>query len=134
MKEFVTDTHALLWHILQSKRLSQKAALVFNQADENEARIYIPNIVLVEIVYLMEKTRIPNESLGNLIKLLDINPNNYRITQIGVSTIRAMQSLQRQSIPDMPDRIIAATALELGLPLITKDSKIIKANVVEIIW
>ena len=134
MKEFVTDTHALLWHILQSERLSKKAAVVFNQADDNEVRIYIPNIVLVEIVYLMEKNKIPNEYLENLIKLLDINPNNYQITQTGVSTIRAMQSLQRQSIPDMPDRIITATAVELGLPLITKDSKIIKANVVEIIW
>ncbi len=46
MKEFVTDTHALLWHILQSERLSKKAAVVFNQADDNEVRIYIPNIVL----------------------------------------------------------------------------------------
>ncbi len=92
------------------------------------------NIVLVEIVYLMEKHKIPNESIENLIKLLDINPNNYQITQTSVSTIRAMQSLQRQSIPDMPDRIITATAVELGLLLITKDSKIITANVVEIIW
>jgi PIN domain nuclease of toxin-antitoxin system len=123
MNEFVTDTHALLWHILQSERLSK-----------NDVRIYIPNIVLVEIVYLMEKAKISNKSLEKLINLLDRNPNNYQMTQITVSTIRTMQSLQRQLIPDMPDRIITATAVELGLPLITKDSKIIKANVIEIIW
>ncbi len=35
---------------------------------------------------------------------------------------------------DMPDRIITATALELGLPLITKDQKITDAQVVEVIW
>ncbi len=134
MNEFVTDTHALLWHILQSERLSKKAALIFNQADNNDVRIYIPNIVLVEIVYLMEKAKISNKSLEKLINLLDRNPNNYQMTQITVSTIRTMQSLQRQLIPDMPDRIITATAVELGLPLITKDSKIIKANVIEIIW
>ncbi len=134
MNEFVTDTHALLWHILQSERLSKKAALIFNQADNNDVRIYIPNIVLVEIVYLMEKAKISNKSLEKLINLLDRNPNNYQMTQITVSTIRTMQSLQRQLIPDMPDRIIIATAVELGLPLITKDSKIIKANVIEIIW
>lgn len=64
---------------IQSERLSQKAASIFNQADDNEARIYIPNIVLVEIVYLMEKTRIPKKSLEKLINLLYINPNtsNY---------------------------------------------------------
>ncbi len=50
MKEFVTDTHALLWHLFKNERLSPKAANIFNQADNNEVRIDIPNIVLVEIV------------------------------------------------------------------------------------
>lgn len=134
MKEFVTDTHALLWHIFQSERLSPKAAKIFNQADNNEVRIFIPNIVLVELVYLVEKARIPEKSIDNLIKLLEKNPINYQLVQIELSTIRAMQSISRQLIPDMPDRIIAATALELGLPLITKDQKITEANVVEVIW
>ena len=134
MKEYVTDTHALLWHIFQSERLSPKTAQIFNQADNNEVRIYIPNIVLVELVYLIEKVRIPAKSLDNLINLLKKNPINYRVVQIELSTIRAMQSMSRQLIPDMPDRIIAATALELGLPLITKDQKITEANVVEVIW
>jgi len=134
MKEFVTDTHALLWHIFQSERLSPKAAKIFNQADNNEVRIFIPNIALVELVYLVEKARIPEKSIDNLIKLLEKNPINYQLVQIELSTIRAMQSISRQLIPDMPDRIIAATALELGLPLITKDQKITEANVVEVIW
>ncbi len=51
-----------------------------------------------------------------------------------MSTIRVMQTLSRQLIPEMPDRIITATVLELGLPLITKDSKITAAKVVQIIW
>ncbi|EDN66224.1 PilT-like protein [Beggiatoa sp. PS] len=134
MKEFVTDTHALLWHIFQSERLSPKAAKIFNQADNNEVRIFIPNIALVELVYLVEKARIPEKSIDNLIKLLEKNPINYQLVQIELSTIRAMQSISRQLIPDMPDRIIAATALELGLPLITKDQKITEVNVVEVIW
>ena len=48
--------------------------------------------------------------------------------------IRAMQSMSRQLIPDMPDRIIAATALELSLLLITKDRKITEANLIEVLW
>ena len=134
MKEFVTDTHALLWHIFQSERLSPKAAKIFNQADNNEVRIFIPNIALVELVYLVEKARIPEKSIDNLIKLLEKNPINYQLVQIELSTIRAMQSISRQLIPDMPDRIIAATALELGLPLITKDRKITEANLIEVLW
>ncbi|HAI68464.1 MAG TPA: VapC toxin family PIN domain ribonuclease [Gammaproteobacteria bacterium] len=134
MKEFVTDTHALLWHLFKNERLSPKAANIFNQADNNEVRIDIPNIVLVEIVYLIEKFRIPSESINNLIKLLETKPINYQLVQIELSTIRAMESISRQLIPDMPDRIITATALELGLPLITKDQKITDAQVVEVIW
>ncbi len=35
--------------------------------------------------------------------------------------------------PDMPDRIIGATALHLGLPLITRDGKI-RASDLRTIW
>ncbi len=96
MKEFVTDTHALLWHLFKNERLSPKAANIFNQADNNEVRIDIPNIVLVEIVYLIEKFRIPSESINNLIKLLETKPINYQLVQIELSTIRAMESISRQ--------------------------------------
>ena len=43
------------------------------------------------------------------------------------------QALRRQDVPDMPDRIIAATALHLGVPLISRDGKI-KASAVPTIW
>jgi predicted nucleic acid-binding protein len=34
----------------------------------------------------------------------------------------------------MPDRIIAATALQLGLPLITRDEAIRRSGVVPVVW
>ncbi len=37
-------------------------------------------------------------------------------------------------IPDMPDRIIAATARYLNIPLVTKDAMIQNAGVVSTIW
>jgi len=39
----------------------------------------------------------------------------------------------RAEVPDMPDRIIAATALHLGLPLISRDRKIQLAGL-QTIW
>ena len=36
--------------------------------------------------------------------------------------------------PDMPDRIITATALAYHLPLVTRDSKIREAGIVRTIW
>jgi PIN domain nuclease of toxin-antitoxin system len=44
-----------------------------------------------------------------------------------------LRTVPRDIVPDMPDRIIAATALEMGLPLVTRDHKII-ASGIPTIW
>lgn len=44
-----------------------------------------------------------------------------------------MQAISRATINDMPDRIIAATALRLNLPLVTRDRKI-QAAQIQCIW
>ncbi len=134
MRAYVTDTHALIWHLLQSDRLSQNAAFIFKNTDEGNGQIYIPSIVLVEIVYLTEKARIPMDTINQVIGLLDAPAINYHIAQLALPTIHALCSIPRQTIPDMPDRIIAATAMELNLPLITKDAKIKDAGMVDVVW
>jgi PIN domain nuclease of toxin-antitoxin system len=45
-----------------------------------------------------------------------------------------LSAIPRADIPDMPDRIITATAYQLGFPLITKDEKIRNSRVVPVIW
>ena len=47
--------------------------------------------------------------------------------------VDALATIPRDSVPDMPDRIIAATAIHLGLPLISKDSRMPLSGV-SIIW
>lgn len=134
MQKYVTDTHALLWYLFRSKRLSSKATAIFNAIDAGQGQIHIPAIVLVEIVYLMEKAKIPQKAIKTVIDLLDTSPSNYSLCQITPQTIRALQSISRKKILDMPDRIIVATALELDLPLITIDASIRSANIVKVIW
>jgi predicted nucleic acid-binding protein len=45
-----------------------------------------------------------------------------------------LSKISRSVVADMPDRIIAATALHLGLPLITSDSGIRKLKNIKTIW
>lgn len=45
-----------------------------------------------------------------------------------------IKQIDRGKVPDMPDRIIAATALSLDIPLVTCDSKIQNLTSVSIIW
>ncbi|MFQ5650820.1 MAG: PIN domain-containing protein [bacterium] len=110
----VTDTHSLLWYLLRSKRLSPKAAAIFSEIDEGKGQIHIPTIVLVEIVYLMEKAKIPKHAIKTVINMLDTSPSNYSLSPITLQTIRALQSISRKKILDMPDRIISATAANIA--------------------
>ncbi len=46
---------------------------------------------------------------------------------------QALRKVERTQIPELPDRIIAATALHLGLPLISRDYKI-QLSEIATIW
>jgi len=41
---------------------------------------------------------------------------------------------KREAVPDMPDRIVAATALSLGLPLLSRDPAMGTVEGLEVIW
>ena len=47
---------------------------------------------------------------------------------------KTLAKIPRETVPEMCDRIIAATALYLGLPLVTKDHKIRNLDVIQTIW
>ena len=49
------------------------------------------------------------------------------------AVVDALARIPRTAVLDMPDRIIAATALHLGLPLISKDHKI-QVSGIQTIW
>ena len=50
-----------------------------------------------------------------------------------VEIAAAMRRIPREAVPDFPDRIIAATALERGVPVLTRDGKI-RLSDVDTIW
>lgn len=134
MSQYVTDTHALIWHLQKSPRLSAKARLACRAADRGKTVVHVPGVVLVEIVYLGEKGRIDTVAVRDALDVFQMPGANYAIAALDSGTIRALQSISRASVPDMPDRIIVATALQLGLPLITRDSAIVGTGLVTVIW
>ena len=113
--QYVTDTHALLWHLQRSERLSAKARAIFRRADRGRAQIVIPSIVLVEMVYLAERVRIAPALVDRVFALLFPRPQNYLLAPLDLEIVQAMRGISRTQVPDMPDRIIVATAKRLGL-------------------
>ena len=134
MSRFVTDTHALVWHMTLDARLSPLARDVFRDADKGINQILVPSIILVEMVYLVEKGRLKPDWLGNLFSLLSQQGKSYRVAPLDEATVVALMSISRAAVPDMPDRIIAATARQLDLPLISRDAWIRACETVTTIW
>jgi PIN domain nuclease of toxin-antitoxin system len=133
MSDAVTDTHALIWYLEDSPRLSQAANQVFDQLDRGEIFIYIPTICLVEIVYLQERGRIAPNLKAQLETELLTGNSNLILVDLTDQVVNSLESIPRNSLPDMPDRIIAATALHLRLPVISRDSKMPLTGL-NIIW
>ena len=127
----VADTHALVWALMGDPRLSPAAlaALTVSATDQ----IAISAISLVEIAYLEEKGRLPAGLLARVITAVATPTGVMTEVPVNVSVVKALIRVPRDAIPDMPDRIIAATALDLGVPLISRDAKI-RASSITTIW
>ncbi len=95
--------------------------------------IIIPSISLVELTYLIEKGRLPAASRARIIVALTTLNGPYELASLDYHVAQAVELISRKQVPDMPDRIIAATALALGLPLISRDRKI-QLSQVTTIW
>jgi PIN domain nuclease of toxin-antitoxin system len=61
----VADTHTALWHLFDDKRLSAAAEAFINQAATARRKIAISTISLAEVVYLIEKNRLPSSAYMN---------------------------------------------------------------------
>jgi len=129
----VADTHALIWYLFDDRRLSRRAKLLIDDASEKGEQIGFSAISIIEIIYLIEKGKINPETLTRLLE--ETVAEDAALIEIPVTGQIAdrMTLVSRESLPDMPDRIIAATALTLNIPVISRDGRI-KVSTLETIW
>ena len=130
----VADTHTIIWYLRSPEKLSSNAVSSLDNALNNGESIFISAISLVEINYLVEKNRIPTSSLEQLLQLIDDPLVKLVVVPLDTPVAQAFTQIPREIVPEMGDRIIAATSLYLGLPLVTKDHKIRNLSNIQIIW
>jgi PIN domain nuclease of toxin-antitoxin system len=133
MAGLVIDTHTLIWYLTSSPRLSPKALARIEATMEAGDPVYVPAISLIEVIYLVEKGRLPVETTARITERLNQTDSGLVIAPLDRAVAEKLAAIPREEIPDMPDRIIAATASMLGLPLVTKDGRI-RSSVVETFW
>jgi len=127
------DTHILIWQTLQPENLSPAAAQAVKRALNTED-ILIADITLWEIAMLMSKERlqlpIPYTEFISLIRKalpLQIECISPEIADLSVS-------LGQDLNLDPADRLIAATSIIRGTPLITADRKLRQNPLIRTIW
>lgn len=134
MSEYVIDAHTLIWHLTAAPRLSEKVVEILADADAGMHRIYVPGIVLVEMLYLTDKKRLSSGLLDQALALLQVPNGSYATAPLDIAVVQAMRQVPHAIVPDMPDRIIVATALYLGLPLLSKDRAFSNVAGLQVVW
>ena len=125
----VADTHTAIWYLFDDDRLSATSAAFIDAAAENGDGIAISAISLAEIVYLVNKGRVP-ANVYTVVKAAVGDPEHvFKVAAVTAEIVDAMQTVPRDEVPDMPDRLVAATALYFGVPVISRDGNIRTSNV-----
>jgi PIN domain nuclease of toxin-antitoxin system len=129
----VLDTHALIWWADAGAKLSKKARQA-TTAESRRRELVASAISVFEIVTLERRGRLAfklpaSEWIAQLRKLpeLTIHPITDEIAE------RA-GGLGEVFPGDPADRLIAATALVLGVPLLTQDTKLRDVPSLSTVW
>jgi PIN domain nuclease of toxin-antitoxin system len=124
----IADTHTALRYLLQNPSLSPTARNFMDDAAAAGYGIGLSPISLAEIVYFVEKNRLPSSAYDDLKSAL-ADPD-YVVEEVPftVEVVDAMHQVPRGEVPDMPDRIVAATAVYFGVPVISREGEIRASN------
>ncbi len=133
MAGVLADTHALVWYLFDQGRLSETALRALDETVQQGRPVLVSAISLVEVTYLVEKGRLPSVALDRITEQLDQPDAAMIVVPLDAKIVCTLRQVSRAEVPDMPDRIIAATALYLGVPLVSRDRRI-RLSGVEVIW
>jgi PIN domain nuclease of toxin-antitoxin system len=114
---YVTDSHSLIWYLLDSPKLSFNANKVFKKIEDGKAQLLIPAIVVAEIIYIVQSGKVQAD--------------------LDILLLRVQESIclkEQTEIPEMHDRFIVCEALLNKAKIITKDKVVKDSGVVEVVW
>jgi len=128
----LVDTHVVVWLAFDQAQLSKNARTAINHARQNGEGLAISDITLLELATLSTKGRIRLDiSLESFLR--EVEARFIVLPISGRACVRAV-NLPAAYPKDPADRIIGATALVDGLPLLTADRAIRRSRGLHTIW
>lgn len=86
--------------------------------------IFVSVVTLVELRYLVEKKVLSEADLDAIHAVLDAAGSGFEVVPVDGAVGWALGRISRDAVGDPFDRMIAATALVRGVPLVTYDRKL----------
>jgi PIN domain nuclease of toxin-antitoxin system len=127
----VLDTHVLLWMSSDPKRLSPKARDAIRNARLHTG-VAVATITLWELAFLAQRGRI--QTVGSVESFVRETVARVILKPVTPEIAALAVRLPEDYPKDPADRLIGATALVEGIPLVTADSVIRRTKLVPTIW
>lgn len=128
----LVDTHVVVWLALNPRQLSRRARAAIDDARKNGDGLAISDITLLELATLANRGRVQLDiSLESFLR--EVEARFIVLPISGRACVLAL-GLPPTYPNDPADRIIGATALAEGLPLLTADREIRRSKALRTIW
>jgi len=129
MNNYIADTMAVVIR-LEKRKMPDKVRNIFLDGETGKIQIMIPAIVFAEIAYLSEKKRIET----SLIEVRKYINEHKTISECPLTLSIVEQAYLIDDIPELHDRLIAASGIAINAGILTNDPKINESQHVISIW